>query len=263
MFVHGVSEGFLAVGERVRQGKLKQTPTMYFLGKALWSKGYRELLDALNVYYGGHSSNKATTTDIYGSGEHLQEIQQAATPLSDNITFHGARDHLLCQDIHKHQIFINPSTSDVVATTSAEALAMNKWVICARHPCNAWFGQHFRNALLYDDYQGFCACVERALREPPAPLDAQEQRLLSWEDACERLMDVSFSNAPEPDEIDVHHASPGLLQSLTYTAYSSLLGIELIRRAVGAGPKRGEEEAARTEQLEQLAQLETYPQGCF
>ena len=48
-----------------------------------------------------------------------------------------------------HKIFLNPSTSEVLCTTTAEALAMNKFIIIPKHPSKNFFLQ-FTNFLSYD-----------------------------------------------------------------------------------------------------------------
>ena len=73
------------------------------------------------------------------------------------------------------QVFINASTSDVVATTSMEALAMGKWLICAQHPCNAFVGT-FSNCLIYRSPEEFSKHLEHALKEQPPPLSPSELR---------------------------------------------------------------------------------------
>lgn len=68
------------------------------------------------------------------------------------------------------QVFVNASTSDVVATTSIEALAMGKWLVCAHHPCNT-FAAQFPNTLVYHSPEEFRQHLQYALEHDPHPLD--------------------------------------------------------------------------------------------
>jgi hypothetical protein len=47
--------------------------------------------------------------------------------------FLGVEDHILVRDIPEHKIFLNMSTTEVLCTTSAEALAMGKFLIVPKH----------------------------------------------------------------------------------------------------------------------------------
>ena len=101
----------------------------YFLGKALYTKGYRELIDALVLHASEQSVPPASLPPMhtYGSGPDFEavvsEVDERALPITVNPGIDHAHPNL-----HGYRVFVNPSTSDVLCTATAEALAMGKMV---------------------------------------------------------------------------------------------------------------------------------------
>uniref|UniRef100_A0A0E0MCQ1 Digalactosyldiacylglycerol synthase 1, chloroplastic n=1 Tax=Oryza punctata TaxID=4537 RepID=A0A0E0MCQ1_ORYPU len=188
--VHGVNPKFLEVGERIaaerESGQHSFSKGAYFLGKMVWAKGYRELIDL----YAKHKSDlEGFKLDIYGNGEDSHEVQSAAKKLNLNLNFHKGRDHA-DDSLHGYKVFINPSISDVLCTATAEALAMGKFVVCADHPSNDFF-RSFPNCLTYKTSEDFVAKVKEAMARDPQPLTPEQRYNLSWEAATQRFMEHS------------------------------------------------------------------------
>lgn len=186
-FVHGVSDGFLAVGRE--KDDIKFSKGAYFLGKALWAKGFEELLDRMeeHVRICDSSGKEVVTVDVYGHGKEFDDIKHEATEIRHlPLHFWGPKDHL-SEDMVSYRVFVNPSTSDVVATTSAEALAMGKWLLVPKHPCNVFF-ESFRNCLLYETGEQFSDLLMYAASNDPPPLSDEELNKLSWPCATDRFL---------------------------------------------------------------------------
>ncbi|CAA7396853.1 unnamed protein product [Spirodela intermedia] len=244
--VHGVNPKFLKVGEKVAAerelGQQAFSKGAYFLGKMVWAKGYRELIDLLSKHRSDLDDFKL---DVFGNGEDSHEVQSAARKLELNINFLKGRDHA-DDSLHGYKVFINPSVSDVLCTATAEALAMGKFVICADHPSNNFF-KGFPNCLTYRTSEDFVARVKEALASEPRPLTAEQRYNLSWDAATQRFMEFSeldgvLSGAGERSlgaamkkSISLPNLTEVVDGGLAFAHYC-LTGNEVLRLCTGAVP---------------------------
>jgi digalactosyldiacylglycerol synthase len=208
--VHGVRRSFLDIGEKVHTrlapGPLglasdpvfgaDADPKVYFIGKMLWSKGMGSLMELMK--YAEESADLSLKIDMYGGGPNKDDASKRATKMGLDMEFHGAKDHALLGETYK--IFVNPSTSEVLCTTSAEALAMGKFVILPSHPSNDFFAQ-FPNCLPYTTKEEFVANLYYATTHSPEPLSEEYAYALSWEAATERFEAAACISVAESEEL--------------------------------------------------------------
>mmetsp|Transcript_12657 Transcript_12657/g.13570 ORF Transcript_12657/g.13570 Transcript_12657/m.13570 type:complete len:754 (-) Transcript_12657:839-3100(-) len=191
--VHGIRGSFLDAGKEVSkriQASPKNDPvfgdeaesSVYFIGKMLWSKGLGSLMELLK--YAHESAGIKIHVDMYGGGPDKDAAEARANSLGVDMDFHGPIDHPELAFTHK--IFINPSTSEVLCTTVAEALGMGKFVVVPSHPSNDFFAE-FPNCLVYTNKEEFVGNLYYALTHSPEPLTEEYSHALSWEAATQRL----------------------------------------------------------------------------
>lgn len=124
------------------------------------------------------------TTESLEFPKSLHEYRRQPIPA----TFPGRIDHALLTKQYK--IFINPSITEVLCTTTAEALAMGKYAIIPVHPSNTFF-LRFPNCLAYRNKFEFVANLRWALTHEPEPLTPELAREFTWEAATERFIQAS------------------------------------------------------------------------
>lgn len=180
--VHGVRSVFF-------EHKTSETKSaFYFLGKALWSKGYDELVRLYSQLSG------LPRLYSFGTGEDYDAIVERIRKHGLNIVHAPGIDHATDESIQTFRTFVNPSKSDNVCTSTAEALAMGKYVILPLHASNEFF-RLFSNSVFYSSDAEFVDAIMYVQQQPPKPLSAQEAMHLSWQGATRRLMSI-MQNAP-------------------------------------------------------------------
>lgn len=244
--VHGVNPKFLEVGQMkhgliVEGGQKAFSKGSYFIGKMVWSKAYTELLQLLSQHQNELSDLQV---DLYGNGEDFDDIQKSFSKLTLGVRIYPGRDHVDSL-FHDYKVFINPSTTDVVCTTTAEALAMGKIVICANHPSNEFFRQ-FPNCHMYNTSNEFVQLTLRALVEEPRPLTDDLMHALSWEAATERFVEAAELNEAIREKTLLSPKSSMEMPSDDWRKsveeasaflHNTISGIEVARCAFGAIPE--------------------------
>jgi glycosyltransferase involved in cell wall biosynthesis len=134
------------------------------------------------------SSSKSRASKAFSLAPVRSRFKWRKTPLPAR--FMGVKDHIELRELLAQKIFLNMSTTEVLCTTSAEAMAMGKFVILPRHPSNEFFLK-FPNCLAYADLDECVTKLQYALQNDPEPLDEETARMLSWEGATDRLYKAS------------------------------------------------------------------------
>ena len=223
--------------EKIRPSNEVFSKGCYFLGKVVWGKGFNELLQRVEEHNGTDAgATHPLKLDVYGNGEDFDDVTKKSKQKNLPLRFKGRMDHA-SDAMHDYKVFINPSLSDVVATTTAEALAMGKYVICAKHPSNEFFGT-FPNCMVYETPAQFSECVKKALSTDPTPLSAKDRYRLSWEAATDRFLD-----AADIKEEQRRGPGTGLLDKLGENIFAGVHGVaasnEGMRGVLGAGSGTG------------------------
>lgn len=92
--VHGVNPRFLDIGMKKREqhenGIQPFTKGAYYIGKMIWSKGYKELL---NLLRDNQKELTGLDVDLYGTGEDSDQVEEEAKKLEITVKVHPGRDH--------------------------------------------------------------------------------------------------------------------------------------------------------------------------
>lgn len=149
--------------------------------------------------------------------------------------FPGRIDHAKLKD--SYSIFVNPSLSEVLCTTTAEALSMGKFAIIPVHPSNTFFLK-FPNCLGYRNNYEFLANLRWALTHDPEPLTEELAREFTWEAATDRLLSSASITYREAREREILGKSKTDERIAWF--HSQISKSDMLRKVLGGGPISGQ-----------------------
>ncbi|MGE4277960.1 MAG: glycosyltransferase [Magnetospirillum sp.] len=139
---------------------------VYFLGRLTWDKGLDTVIETakrLNV-----------PMDIYGDGPDQDAIRRKAAELQSPVRFLGPSDSPW-QVLADYRVFFNPSLSEVLCSTTAEALAAGRHVVIPDCPANQPF-YDLPNVHVYTTPQQADDALRRAMTAETVPPTMARQR---------------------------------------------------------------------------------------
>lgn len=122
---------------------------VYFFGKVVWGKGYKEFFDCVLEYNVSEDGCECSLEfDVFGNGDDFVEVKFNVEKMKLLLYFYGCKDYVVL-DIYDYKVFVNLLFFDVVVMMIAEALAMGKFVVCVKYSSNEFFFIFF-NCFVYN-----------------------------------------------------------------------------------------------------------------
>lgn len=152
---------------------------VYFLGRLTWNKGLRELIEV--------ARRMDLAVDVYGDGPDGAAIRAAAADAGAPIRFLGPSESPW-EAMAGYRVFFNPSRSEVLCTTTAEALVAGRHVVLPDCPANQPFFD-LPNVHVYRTREEAEALLRHALAaevEPPTKVRTR----FDWDAACRTVAEL-------------------------------------------------------------------------
>lgn len=191
-FAKGLAAPERVTALREQYGLREDIPTFLFVGRLMWYKNIRLILDSLKLLKDGGQPFRAF---IIGDGYDAPDIRQYAEGigLSDRVIFPGAiRDREELRTYYSVcDLFLFPSTYDTCGIVVKEAAACNCPSLLVRDSCASEGAVHNVSGFLAEETARSCADVIAAavsdrehLRQ--VGIRAGQDIYLSWSDAVDR-----------------------------------------------------------------------------
>lgn len=153
--------------------------SVYFMGRLVWDKAVDVVIES--------AQRLEIPMDIYGEGPDQKAMEKQAQAIKAPVTFMGP-SFSPWLDIEPYRVFFNPSLSEVLCTTTAEALVAGRHVVIPACPANTPF-YDLPNVHVYQDESGIEDALKAALASLPEDAHKARQRF-DWGNVCKSIVDV-------------------------------------------------------------------------